>query len=186
MPVALESPFWWTEFVFAWWILFPIYAANSAPPLARGTHPIDGGRAWRDGRRLLGDGKTVEGTFLGFVAGMAVVVAESLLEPALNSFASGWSVTLPHMSLLAGFTIVAGAIAGDLGGSFIKRRAGLERGANVPGLDQLNFVIGALIFSYWFVAITPLMIVYMLALTPVLHRLFNIIGHRSGVKQVPW
>ena len=140
----------------------------------------------KDGRRLLGDGKTIEGTLLGFIGGMAVIVGETLLSPALNSFAAGWSVALPDMNLFVGFMIVLGAILGDIGGSFIKRRLGYERGRSVPGLDQLNFIIGALIFSYWFTQITPLMIIYMLVLTPGLHKLFNMIGHRGGVKQVPW
>jgi CDP-2,3-bis-(O-geranylgeranyl)-sn-glycerol synthase len=183
MPI---SPFWWTEFIFAWWVLFPAYAANCIPPLARGTHALDRGRNFRDGRRIFGDGKTIEGTLVGFIGGMAVITGEIILMPALNSFASEWSVVLPEMTLFAGFMIVLGAILGDLCGSFIKRRMGFERGRNAPGLDQLNFIIGALIFGYWFIQITPLMILYMAVLTPGLHRLFNVIGHRGGVKQVPW
>lgn len=184
--MVLESPWWWAEFVFAWWILFPIYAANCIPPLARGTHPLDFGRGLKDGKRIFGDGKTIEGTFLAFVAGFAVVLAEIMLSPALNSFAGTWSIALPELSIVAGFLLVLGAILGDLAGSFIKRRMGYERGKNVPGLDQLNFIAGAIIFGYWFIQITPLMIVYMVVLTPFLHKLFNVIGHKGGVKQVPW
>lgn len=180
------TDFWWAEFIFAWWILFPAYAANSIPPLARGKKPLDFGKSLKDGRRIFGDGKTIEGTFVGFVAGMAVVVAETLLSPALNAIAGNWSVALPTMTIFVGFMIVLGAILGDLCGSFIKRRLGYERGRSVPGLDQLNFIVGALVLSYWFTQVTPLMIVYMVVMTPVLHRLFNIIGHRGGVKQVPW
>jgi CDP-2,3-bis-(O-geranylgeranyl)-sn-glycerol synthase len=184
--MALESPWFWTEFVFAWWILFPIYAANCIPPLARGKRPLDGGRTLGDGRRILGDGKTVEGTALGLAAGMAVIIAEIFLSPALNAFGAEWSVTLPPLTLFAGLMLVLGAVLGDLGGSFIKRRLGYERGAKVRGLDRLNFILGALLLAYWFIPITPLMIAYMLILTPPLHRALNVIGHKGGVKQVPW
>jgi CDP-2,3-bis-(O-geranylgeranyl)-sn-glycerol synthase len=86
-----------------------------------------------------------------------------------------------------GYAFIAlGAMLGDLAGSFIKRRMGMERGQNAGLLDMMDFIIGALIFarilteySYW-IAILALI------LTPIIHRLANIIGYEIGVKKEPW
>jgi CDP-2,3-bis-(O-geranylgeranyl)-sn-glycerol synthase len=45
-------------------IIFPAYAANGFPPLARGRRPIDFHGKFPDGSRILGEGKTIEGFFL--------------------------------------------------------------------------------------------------------------------------
>ncbi len=53
--------------------------ANASPVFLRRGTPIDMGRTFLDGRRLLGDGKTFEGYFLGLFFGYTVAVVESLL-----------------------------------------------------------------------------------------------------------
>lgn len=176
----------WVEFVKALFILLPAYAANTFPPLARGKHPIDFGKRFRDGQRIFGEGKTIEGFSLGIFIGTLIGVLEAYLYPQLNAYANQWNVSLPYMSLFIGFMIALGAMLGDLGGSFIKRRLKLHRGADAPLLDQLNFVIGSLIFVYWFTQITPWMILIMIIITPVLHRFVCIIGYMLKFKQVPW
>lgn len=174
------------EFIKAFWILFPAYAANGFPPLARGTRPIDFGKKFFDGRRILGDGKTWEGFALGLFIGSLVGILEAYLYPDLNAYANLFDVSLPKMDVFIGFLIAFGALCGDLAGSFIKRRLGMERGADAPGLDQLNFVVGAILFVYWFTEISIWMILIMLIVTPVIHRIASIIGYVLKFKQVPW
>ena len=48
----------------ALWLFLPAYVSNMMPVFVGGGRPIDGGRAWRDGRRMLGDGKTWRGLLL--------------------------------------------------------------------------------------------------------------------------
>jgi CDP-2,3-bis-(O-geranylgeranyl)-sn-glycerol synthase len=79
-----------------------------------------------------------------------------------------------------------GALSGDLVGSFIKRRIGLKRGSDVPLLDQWNFIIGSVLFVYWFTEITIWMFLIMLVITPIVHRVANIIAHRIKIKREPW
>jgi len=176
----------WLEFVKAMFILFPAYAANGFPPLARGSLPIDFKKKWPDGNRVLGDGKTIEGFSIGLIAGAFVGALESFVEPFLNSYATMWSVQIPPMNFLIGFLIAFGALFGDSCGSFIKRRFGFERGKEVLFLDQWNFVIGAVIFTFLFTPITIWMLLLMLILTFVIHRIANIIGHKLKVKKEPW
>ncbi|MEM5872292.1 MAG: CDP-2,3-bis-(O-geranylgeranyl)-sn-glycerol synthase [Candidatus Aenigmatarchaeota archaeon] len=174
------------ELVKALLILFPAYAANGFPPLARGKLPIDFNKKWFDGNRILGDGKTFEGFALGLIAGTFVGVLESLAYPSINAYANAWNVQLPAMNFFIGVLISFGALFGDLCGSFIKRRLGLERGKEVLFLDQWNFVIGAIVFVFAFTEITIWMILIMLFLTLLIHRIANIVGHKLKIKKEPW
>nr|MDO8080708.1 CDP-2,3-bis-(O-geranylgeranyl)-sn-glycerol synthase [Candidatus Freyarchaeota archaeon] len=85
-----------------------------------------------------------------------------------------------------GFLLSFGALIGDLIGSFIKRRLNLERGQPAPPLDQLDFITGALVFSF-IVFIPPLeIIIILLVLTPVIHLTANIVGYKLRLKKEPW
>jgi CDP-2,3-bis-(O-geranylgeranyl)-sn-glycerol synthase len=78
---------------------------------------------------------------------------------------------------------------GDLAGSFIKRRLNIPRGGAAPVLDQLGFVVLALIFATplvlqmqigWEVALTILII------TPPIHLATNFAGYKLGLKSRPY
>jgi len=116
--------------------LLPALAANGAPVLLRyaGT-PIDAGKLFVDGRRLLGDGKTWEGFATGSLYGsiLAILISVATCNPLLA---------------YGGILASLGAMLGDMFGAFIKRRLGLERGAPAPILDQLDFYSGSLIALY--------------------------------------
>ncbi|WP_424002449.1 CDP-2,3-bis-(O-geranylgeranyl)-sn-glycerol synthase [Haloarcula salina] len=174
--------------VWALWAMLPAYVPNNAAVLAGGGRPIDGGRTWGDSR-LLGDGKTWRGTAAGTLAGAALAVALNALSPSVSA-AVGY--TLPTFPLLAGVGLAFGAMVGDIGASFLKRRSGRERGAAFPGLDQLDFVVGALVCAFvaapsWFgeTFTLPVLVVVLVA-TPVLHVVTNAIAYFLGLKNEPW
>ena len=54
----------------AFWLILPAYIANGSAVLVGGGTPIDFGKTWRDGKRILGDGKTWRGLFAGAILGM--------------------------------------------------------------------------------------------------------------------
>jgi CDP-2,3-bis-(O-geranylgeranyl)-sn-glycerol synthase len=174
------------EFVKSLIIIFPAYAANGFPPLARGTRPIDMGRNFFDKRRIFGDGKTYEGLVLGIIAGTLVAALEAYLYPQMNAYAMVNGFTLPTISVFIGFMIAFGALFGDMAGSFVKRRFNLKRGSDVPLLDQWNFIFGAILFVYWFTDISIWMFLIMLLITPLIHRFANIVAHKIKVKREPW
>jgi CDP-2,3-bis-(O-geranylgeranyl)-sn-glycerol synthase len=76
--------------------------------------------------------------------------------------------------------------------AFFKRRMGLQRGAPLFIIDQLDFVLGAWLMSLliapdWFMQhFTFAIILVVLIITPILHRVTNIIGYRMGAKREPW
>src|SRR2546422_10015344 len=53
------------EALLAFWFLLPAYVANPMAVVFGGGTPMDFGRALRDGRRILGDGKTWRGVARG-------------------------------------------------------------------------------------------------------------------------
>jgi CDP-2,3-bis-(O-geranylgeranyl)-sn-glycerol synthase len=81
---------------------------------------------------------------------------------------------------------------GDIGASFVKRRSGRERGAAFPGLDQLDFVVGALLLAAlaapaWFgQTFTLPVLAVVLVMTPVLHVVTNVGAYLLGLKNEPW
>ena len=172
----------------AFWTMLPAYVPNNAAVVFGGGRPIDGRRTLA-GTRLLGDGKTWRGTVLGTLAGALLALCLNAVEPVVSG-ATGLS--LPTFSPVALLTLPLGAMVGDIGASFLKRRTGRERGAAFPGLDQLDFVVGALLLTAlaafeWFSATFTLPVVLaVLVLTPLLHVGTNVLAYRFGLKSEPW
>ncbi|NPV62257.1 MAG: CDP-2,3-bis-(O-geranylgeranyl)-sn-glycerol synthase [Methanotrichaceae archaeon] len=170
------------------WLMLPAYIPNNCAVLFGGGRPLDMGKTFQDGKRVLGDGKTFRGTIAGTVCGL---VAGLLLNQvahllAMPSFGTG----LAQIPILFGLSF--GAMLGDIVAAFFKRRLGLKRGAPLFVIDQLDFVFGAwaltlILAPQWFWAnFTPTIIIIILIITPILHRLTNIIGYKLGAKKEPW
>ena len=175
--------------VLALWLMLPAYVTNASAAFFGGKTPIDRGIYWGK-YRLLGDGKTYEGLVMGFASGFLIGLVQQLLK-------SYMTLQLPDFGRFPLFLITlaclcAGALLGDLWGSFVKRRAGVERGAPLPLVDQLDFVAGAwlllLLFDRpWFiVSFSGDVIMAVIILTPLLHLATNYVGFKIGKKKVPW
>lgn len=179
----------WTEVVaIAIWAMLPAYVPNNVAVVAGGGRPIDGGRTWH-GKRLLGDGKTWRGTVVGILAGVFLAVVLNGVRP---SVVAATDLSVPHFPVAAMVALSAGALLGDIAASFLKRRTGRERGAAFPGLDQLDFVVLALLFTAlaapdWFgeTFTLPVLVVVLVA-TPVLHVATNFIAYALGLKDEPY
>lgn len=177
----------------AFWFFLPAYVANPFAVLFGGGRPIDGGRVLADGYRLFGEGKTWRG--FGGGVGAAILVgllqwgAATAVEPELSF--GPFPVGLTPIVLLP-----IGALLGDLLGSYIKRRMGKPKGARTAGLDWYDFYLGA--FALLILGDNPFFIAhyargdaifgfaFVTVITPVLHRVVNILGYKLGTKDVPW
>lgn len=157
----------------ALWFILPAYFANATPVVLGGGQPLDGGRCL-DGRRIFGDGKTVRGFVAGIVAGTAIGVLQGIAKCSFSHYFS------------LGFLLALGALLGDLMGSFIKRRLGIERGGALPGLDQLGFVIIALLLASSVEVPSWQAIVAIFLITPALHLATNFIGYKLKLKSRPY
>lgn len=172
-------------FVEAVWIMWPAYGANGLCMLAKGKHPIDGGRKL-GGKPVLGPGKTWEGLFLGVFVAILVASFQMLMFPFLPWFLSPVPLDILAMSPFMGLVIGLGAMSGDMGGSLAKRRLGIERGRPAPLLDQLDFITGMLIFVSFVAPVKWEWVVILFVLTPVLHLTANRIAYTAKLKNVPY
>ena len=117
------------------YFMLPAYLANVSALTFGGGTPLDFGREFRDGRRILGDGVTWRGTIIGTGIGTAIGILQGIIAGDI------------FYGALLGFSLGLGALLGDAAGSFIKRRINIGRGRPAPILDQLDFVVGALLLS---------------------------------------
>ncbi|MDK2372013.1 MAG: CDP-2,3-bis-(O-geranylgeranyl)-sn-glycerol synthase [Candidatus Korarchaeota archaeon] len=146
------------------WYILPSYMANMSPVIFGGGRPLDMGKNFLDGRRILGDHKTIK----GFTSGILIGTLVGCLQ--------GRS--------LAGFLLSLGAMLGDSLGSFVKRRMGIEAGGSAPLLDQEGFLIISIFLTYPVEPLDVGSILFLLAVTPALHKGTNVIAHRLGLKGV--
>ncbi|MBD6955027.1 MAG: CDP-2,3-bis-(O-geranylgeranyl)-sn-glycerol synthase [Thermoplasmata archaeon] len=175
------------------WFTLPAYVANPGAVLFKGKIPMDFGRNFFDGRRILGKGKTWRGFFGGALTGIIVGLIQLTLSYAIpNDYLIQFSDSILN-SIFIIILLSFGAMLGDSCGSFIKRRIKKESGSNVFLLDQYPFIIFSLLLLYiffpkeffiyvWNIYSILTLIVY----TPLIHRVVNIIGYRIGKKEVPW
>lgn len=176
------------------WLMLPAYLANPFAALLGGGTPIDMGKNFSDNKRILGDGKTYRGFVLGSVCGATVGFIQILIAPYIAPYLSGYidPQLFMHTSYLALLTMPVGGLLGDMTKSFFKRRMGFERGAMMPLVDQLDFVIGAWALTYiadpaWITGnFTWQIMITILVITPLLHLATNFIGFKIGKKDVPW
>ncbi len=158
--------------------LAPLYITNASALLFGGKHPLDFDKKLL-GKPILGKGKTIEGTLSGFAIGVLSVFL-------ITVFFGKYTSRLYHNYLLVGILLCAGAMGGDILGSFIKRRSGIPRGGRVFLLDQLDFVFGGIALSYWLVTPTPLEATLIIGITLLAHCLANYAAFKLKMKNVPW
>src|SRR3990170_6581140 len=146
--------------------IFPAYCANALPVLAGGGLPMDFGRNFLDGQRVFGKNKTWRGFFFGWTIGTLVGLAEGAVFGPVP-FSVLFSVLTP-----------LGALLGDLTGAFIKRRLGIAPGGLLPVIDQIDFVVGAVVFSLPVAVISLELAVAVIVITPPIHLLTNFVAYK--------
>jgi CDP-2,3-bis-(O-geranylgeranyl)-sn-glycerol synthase len=157
--------------------LIPMYITNATPILIHGKQPLDFRKKFR-GRRILGKGKTIVGTFAGITAGFLVGILFGILIPNVFQL-------IPNYFYLV-FILSVGAIFGDLVESFCKRQMNIKSGGKLFFWDQLDFIIGGLILSL-IIRIPEIEIVIVLSfITIFIHGFTNLVAFKAKLKKVPW
>ncbi len=168
----------------AFYLFIPAFLANMAPVLVRGRIrmldiPLDFGKNFL-GKPILGNNKTFRGLAIGISAAMGATYLQYLMMPYIDGLVdySSWGVI--------GFLLGLGAIVGDALESFFKRRVGIKPGRPWVPFDQIDFIIGALIFvslySFpgWDIAITVILLSFFL------HILVNHLAYYMGIRKERW
>ncbi len=166
---------WVATLIFSMLFIVPAYFSNAGMVIVGGGKPLDRGKNWRDGRRILGDHKTVSGLvkgplFIGIPLSCALFLLFIVLWPAIQQIPiTGATLGIyklysdlfyyqyyfiggpfPIGIMMLAFRIIFcsyGAAFGDLAGSFLKRRFNIKSGAPFWVVDQLDFAVGAIIFA---------------------------------------
>lgn len=167
------------EILHALYYILPAYGANASPVIFGGGKPIDLGRKFFDGNPIFGPHKTYRGFISGILIGTFIGWTQENLAPLAG---------LPGGSTFLGFILSLGALIGDLFGSFIKRRLNIKPGAIFPVVDQIDFVLFALLFALIInpIAISLQRITIIIVLTGPIHLLVNVIAYLLKLKDTPW
>ncbi|WP_407462962.1 CDP-2,3-bis-(O-geranylgeranyl)-sn-glycerol synthase [Methanobrevibacter sp.] len=173
------------------YFMLPAYVSNLSGLAFGGGKPIDGGKNYKDGRRLIGNGVTWKGFMNGTILGTCVGLVLGIIGTYFGDLSAltGGVIDL-HVygsivgGLILGFLMAFGALFGDLVGSFIKRRMGLQSGQPAPFMDQLDFVLGALVFALLMVRISWSLFIIIILLSLILHLGANTIAYLLGIKDV--
>jgi CDP-2,3-bis-(O-geranylgeranyl)-sn-glycerol synthase len=161
------------DLLIAIYVAIPTYVANSTPVLLGGEAPIDQGREFLDGRRILGTNKTVKGFAYGLLLGSVAALAEAIL------FRN-------YLLLPAGILASLGALLGDLSGAFLKRRLNIPPGHPLPVVDQLDFILGALILTSPLLNVTAGAVLILVIATVPIHLFSNAVAYVLRLKTRLW
>lgn len=164
---------WVSLLIFSLLLILPAYLSNASMVFTGGGRPIDNGKLFRDGRRILGDHKTINGlkgplyvgiplTFMVFL--LFIILWEPIKETIIQAssegqyilyndinifqyYFMGGPIPMNFLVLLIRIVLASyGAVLGDLAGSFLKRRFDISSGAPFWIIDQLDFALGAILF----------------------------------------
>ena len=160
----------------------PIYISNMMPVFVRKinflNYPIN--------TKLFGEHKT----YRGFLSAITIAIIVVYIQTYLYDFEIIKKISLINYEkenlILLGFLSGFGAMFGDLIKSYFKRRRKIKPGESWIPYDQLDFMIGALIFIYPFVKLDFKNIIILLLATPFLHIIANYIGYYMGLREKKW
>lgn len=169
--------------LFALLFFLPAGLANAAPPLInkvpyinRWKTPLDFGMTVR-GHRMFGKNKT----WRGLISGMLLAgLTAWLLYPYLGTNTGN---TLSHF--IIGLSLGFGALLGDAIESFFKRQIGIPSGNSWLVFDQIDYVVGAILFSLPFVQLHTIDYIIVIATYFSLHFVVSYIGYLLGFKDKP-
>lgn len=170
------------------YFILPAYFSNGSGLLFGGGLPVDFGKSDKNGNRWIGDGVTWRGLLAGTIVGTLTGTIQGFIDPTIiNEF--GQYIVTPIINnvpegIVIGFLLGFGALLGDAIGSFLKRRLGIGRGNPAPVLDQLDFIIVALILVSFVKELSLLFVVIAIILTLAIHLLTNTAAYLLGIKDV--
>ncbi|MFA6475052.1 MAG: CDP-archaeol synthase [Patescibacteria group bacterium] len=161
------------------YLFLPAYCANMAPVFASSLklpfgQPIS--------IKYFGEHKTWRGFITGFFAALLVLYIQKYFKIDNISLLDYDQISI----WLYAFVFGIGALTGDLVKSFFKRWFNKKPGVAWFPFDQVDFIVGAIIFLYPLYQIDLKTLLILLIITPILHIIANIIGYFLGLKSVWW
>ena len=170
------------------YFILPAYFSNASGLLFGRGAPVDFGKYDKNGVRWIGNGVTWKGLIAGTLIGTLTGLVQGYFAPEILQNYSQYIITPIIVNIgngiIIGFLLGFGALVGDALESFIKRRIGIKRGEPAPILDQIDFIIVALIFVSPITGFNSIFIIISIVLTLIIHLLANTIAYLLGMKDV--
>lgn len=182
----------WNELIFVFWFFGPAGLANLAafsagkvPLLKRFNQPVDFGLKFRN-KRILGNHKTIRGFIAGVLAAIACIYLEFFLYVQTPFIRDIISLDYTQVNLLfLGFLLGFGAIAGDAIKSFFKRQNNIQPGKSWVPFDQIDYIIGGVIFSAFYIPLSFEQYSVLFILFVILHPVYNHLGYLLKLRKDP-
>lgn len=171
------------------YLIIPAAVANMMPVFVRHIDflniPVDFDKKWK-GKPIFGSHKTYRGFFFGILGAIIVSYFQKVLyvHPFFQQISFfNYSET---SFVLIGFLLGFGVLFGDLVKSFFKRCLGIKPGARFFPWDQIDLVLGALVFISFIKVPSWQMILFFLLVGPLLHIFFNHLGYWLRIRETKW
>lgn len=179
-----------TIIVHTLWLFLPAGIANTAPVIAARygwwpvlAVPLDGGAKLR-GHRMLGHHKTLRGVVLGIIFGSITgLIQYFLVQTAALQSLELVPFSSPALALGWGAVQGCGALLGDAAKSFFKRQFNIDPGASWRPFDQIDFILGAIVLSYWWHPLPLRYILTAIILFGFITYFISIIGVMLNIKE---
>ncbi len=172
------------------YFMLPAYFANMAPVIFK-RHlffldiPVDFGKKIKN-KPMFGRTKTFRGFFVGILSAILVVFLQKFLMD--YSFFEKMAIIdyREYNFIVIGFIFGFGALFGDLAESFIKRRIGKRSSESWKIFDQLDYVVGTLLFISIIVSLNIIQISAIILISLVTTIITNQIGWKMGIRKERW
>jgi CDP-2,3-bis-(O-geranylgeranyl)-sn-glycerol synthase len=169
------------------YLMLPAYFANMTPVLVKKInflhYPLDFNLKIKN-KTILGTHKTWRGLFFGTIAGIII----SFIQFQFQKHSYFTAITILDYSnwLIIGFLLGFGALFGDAFKSLIKRRCKIKPGKPFFPWDQLDFLIGALLFISIIQTLDIKIIISILLISPILTIICNHIAFYTNIRGEKW
>ncbi len=167
----------------------PGMMANMAPIFVKDlnilNYPIDFGITVK-GKIILGPRKTYRGLISGIIAAMIIINIQYLIDK-YTIFKNLTLYDFEEINFhLLGFLFGFGVLFGDIFESFIKRRLDMAPGKSLIPWDQIDCVLGGLIFGRIAWAYSYKYAITIILITFVLHITLRHVGYYLGLCSTKW
>jgi len=161
------------------YFMLPAYLANMAPVIVKKSFkklaiPVN--------TNIFGKNKTYRGLIFGILFAIIIAFIQYLVYPQLKDLSfldySNW--------FKIGFLMGFGAVFGDIIESLVKRRLKYKPGQPFVPLDQLDFVLGSLLFISLIFIPTIKMIITIIIVSFILHVLVNHSAYYLKIRNEKW
>lgn len=171
------------------YLILPGMFANMAPSIFRKVNflavPMDFNKKWK-GKPITGNHKTWRGLFFGLIASVLIAWLQTYLYKFPYFKALSFIDYTQFNFIILGILVGLGVILGDAGESIIKRRLNIPPGGRFFPWDQIDSLIGGLLFIS-ILYVPPLkVIITLFALAIILHVSVKRIGYWLKIDDKKW